>query len=63
MHDIYRGDVKDFFEYTRSQIGSKLAHDNRIDHVTELKKYSELKDEGIITEEEFEAKKKQLLKL
>ncbi len=29
----------------------------------ELKKYSELKDQGIITEEEFQAKKKKLLDL
>lgn len=29
----------------------------------ELKKYKELKDQGIITEEEFQAKKEQLLKL
>ena len=29
----------------------------------ELKKYKELKDEGVLTEEEFQAKKKQLLGL
>jgi len=29
----------------------------------ELKKYAGLKDEGIITEEEFQAKKKQILGL
>lgn len=29
----------------------------------ELKKYKELKDQGVISEEEFQAKKKQLLKL
>ena len=28
-----------------------------------LKKYKELKDQGVITEEEFQAKKEQLLKL
>lgn len=31
--------------------------------VDELKKYKELKDQGVITEEEFQAKKEQLLKL
>lgn len=31
--------------------------------VEELKKYKELMDEGVITEEEFTAKKEQLLKL
>lgn len=29
----------------------------------ELKKYKELKDQGVLTEEEFQAKKEQLLKL
>ena len=29
----------------------------------ELKKYKELKDQGVVTEEEFQAKKEQLLKL
>ena len=34
-----------------------------ISNADELKKYSELKDQGIITEEEFQAKKKKLLDL
>ncbi len=33
------------------------------DDADELKKYAELRDQGIITEEEFQAKKKQLLDL
>lgn len=33
------------------------------DYIEELKKLAELKDMGIVTEEEFEAKKKQLLGL
>ncbi len=33
------------------------------DYIKELKQLAELKDAGIITEEEFEAKKKQLLGL
>lgn len=33
------------------------------DYIAELKRLAELKDQGIITEEEFEAKKKQLLDL
>jgi hypothetical protein len=32
------------------------------DKIEALKKYKELKDQGIITEEEFDAKKSQLLK-
>ena len=31
-------------------------------YIEALKKYKELKDQGIITEEEFDAKKSQLLK-
>ena len=34
-----------------------------ISNADELKKYSDLKDQGIITEEEFQAKKKELLDL
>ena len=34
-----------------------------ISDADELKKYSDLKDQGIITEEEFQAKKKKLLDL
>ncbi|MCL4806100.1 MAG: SHOCT domain-containing protein, partial [Anaerolineae bacterium] len=33
------------------------------DYITELKKLAELRDMGILTDEEFEAKKKQLLGL
>ena len=33
------------------------------DYIAQLERLSELKDQGIITEEEFEAKKKQLLDL
>ncbi len=36
---------------------------NMTSSADELKKYSELKDQGIITEEEFQAKKKKLLDL
>ncbi|MBO6960348.1 MAG: SHOCT domain-containing protein [Prochlorococcus marinus CUG1438] len=34
---------------------------NRKSNADELKKYADLKDQGIITEEEFQAKKKKLL--
>ena len=39
------------------------AASGQADYIEELKKLAELKDAGIITEEEFEAKKKQLLGL
>ena len=35
--------------------------DKNLSNADELKKYSDLKDQGIITEEEFQAKKKKLL--
>ena len=42
--------------YCSPSVSSQSAAD-------ELKKYKELKDQGVITEEEFQAKKEQLLKL
>jgi hypothetical protein len=40
---------------------TKSPSESKIDTVTELKRYKELLDEGIITQEEFEEKKKALL--
>ncbi len=37
--------------------------DKNLSNADELKKYSDLRDQGIITEEEFQAKKKKLLDL
>ena len=37
--------------------------DKNLSNADELKKYADLKDQGIITEEEFQAKKKKLLDL
>ena len=36
---------------------------NEVDNITEIKKYKELLDSGIITQEEFDKKKKELLNL
>ena len=36
---------------------------NEVDNITEIKKYKELLDDGIITQEEFDKKKKELLNL
>ena len=52
-----------------AQAGSPAAPDAspapaaQADYITELKQLAELRDQGIITPEEFEAKKKQLLGL
>lgn len=40
---------------------SKEKSDKNIDPVAEIRKYKELIDDGIITKEEFDEKKKQLL--
>lgn len=45
------------------KIDNNSFAEKAIDPVEEIKKYKELADQGIITQEEFEAKKKQLLNL
>lgn len=40
----------------------KLKHNDTLSTVAELKQYKELLDDGVITQEEFEQKKKQVLK-
>ena len=56
------------YEYIHNKINNKeetktSAQPAEVDNVAEIKKYKQLLDEGIITEEEFNAKKKQLLGL
>ncbi|MBO7719798.1 MAG: SHOCT domain-containing protein [Methanosphaera sp.] len=47
-----------------NQINDELAAQQvEFDPVDEIRRYYELKEDGIITEEEFEQKKKQLLDL
>ena len=47
--------------WTRPRITS--SKEESFSNADELKKYADLKDQGIITEEEFQAKKKQILGL
>lgn len=42
---------------------SNIKENNDLDAISEIKKYKELLDDGIINQAEFDAKKKQLLKL
>ena len=50
--------------YESSQVSSKSRRvQSNISDADELKKYAELRDQGIITEDEFQAKKKKLLDL
>jgi hypothetical protein len=62
MKWINLGDIQAFTNHVKSSIGKKsetpVAAASAAD---ELKKFAELKDAGVITEEEFNAKKKQLL--
>ncbi len=46
-----------------SEAQSNIATISNVSSADELKKFKELLDNGIITQEEFDAKKKQLLKL
>jgi len=54
------------FERIRAELEKKLgerAADNSVGSIDDLEKLAELRERGIITEEEFSAKKKQLLKI
>ena len=50
-------------ELTPNQVESNSEADELISEADALKKFAELKDQGIITEEEFNTKKKQILGL
>lgn len=60
-------EYKEVFEYIKSRIQEIKASDNqatpKIDVAIEIRKFKELLDEGIITQEEFDKKKTQLLDL
>jgi Bacterial PH domain/Short C-terminal domain len=61
MKWINQGEVDKFIEYVRENVGKKSETKSSTNAADEIKKLAELKDAGILTEEEFEAKKKQLL--
>jgi len=66
--DIHPNIKDDFFRFLNDKIlndssNPPVVAQNTISSADELLKYSELKNQGIITEEEFQAKKKQLLGL
>lgn len=73
---IQEGDHDKFVNYVRKEIQTaqknndpspaQSTHQHLSDFdmiASEIRKYAELKEEGLLTEEEFTAKKKQLLKL
>ncbi|SMO94511.1 PH domain-containing protein [Melghirimyces algeriensis] len=63
MKWINHGDVEGFISLVRNRIGKKSESEKNVltSEADELKKYAELRDQGIITEEEFAKKKKQIL--
>ena len=62
---IQVGDVQKFVEYVRSKIEDTTERhappEPTLDIPDQIRKLAELKDQGILTEEEFESKKKELL--
>ncbi|AQU81066.1 hypothetical protein AJGP001_11035 [Planococcus faecalis] len=66
MYGINYGQVDQFVEYARSKIGKSSSTPFApvsVDVAEQLRKYKSLLDDGIINEEEFIAKKLELLKL
>ena len=64
MSGINLGQVNEFVEYVRSKIGkstSSTSDPSTVSAADEILKMKELMDAGILTQDEFEAKKKQLL--
>lgn len=65
MECINRGDIQKFVEYVCSSIGKKessaLGPSLAIDPIEQIKKLAELKDAGLLTDEEFTSKKQDLL--
>ncbi|MED4783429.1 PH domain-containing protein [Brevibacillus choshinensis] len=64
MKWINAGEVDLFMETVRSSMGKKIiseAPTQQIDSIEQIKKLAELRDAGILTEEEFTAKKHKIL--
>lgn len=69
MKWINSGDVSEFTQIVKSKIGKKsepaqtTSQNNSVDLADQIRKLADLRDQGILTEEEFQAKKSQLLSL
>lgn len=65
MKWIKEGNVQEFINEVKSRIGKKEETEPpkeiELDIPSQIKKLAELKDQGILSEEEFESKKKELL--
>jgi Short C-terminal domain len=54
-------ELKQLIEQLQSEMN--ISNESKLSEADELKKFKELLDEGIITEEEFQTKKKQILEI
>jgi hypothetical protein len=65
MKWIKKGDVPGFVEQVKSQIGKKAqvisSSDSKTDIAEQITKLAELRDKGILSEEEFQSKKRDML--
>lgn len=66
MEWINRGNIPEFIEHVRASIGKKEASSpspsaTAFDPIEQIRKLAELKDTGLLTEDEFTAKKQELL--
>lgn len=63
MKWINQGDIQKFIETVKSKLGKKdvAPGGGNIDITDQIKKMADLKEAGILTEEEFQAKKTELL--
>lgn len=66
ISQVQKNDAKNFGDYVRARITAVKEHahesgPHKDDVATQIEKLSELRERGILTEEEFAAKKKQLL--
>lgn len=56
-----KGDMQKFINYVKENIGKKSGGQTNNDVIDQIKKLAELKESGIISEEEFKNKKEDLL--
>ena len=52
-----------YFIYSEEKKSSKKVSTKKADPTTQIRKYAKLRDDGLITEEEYQAKKKEILGL
>ena len=52
-----------YFIYSEEKKSSKKVSTKKADPAAEIRKYAKLRDDGLITEEEYQAKKKEILGL